>query len=245
MILCFRFDYLHKKFQFVGRRVLPVLGNWIDQIGGVLANTKTISALAPILYQKHSLHTNSTKLHLFSSQFAFIFYFFFLFLYFLLFSFIWLPTFNLFSVRGGGRSYMFTLWVTRAALSAEIRKLTGIKFVRGVCFNSAKTFEVRTHIRTHTHTLAHTHARRREFTFTFAHSHSTAEYELHYTIEHKLRLRLPYGKLHCATHSSESVFFFLLGGTQLYPAWGLFARVHLLCLSQAFILDWKCLNEPR
>lgn len=57
--------------------------------------------------------------------------------------------------------------------------------MRGVCFNSAKTFEVRTHTGTHTHTLAHTHARRREFTFTFAHSHSTAEYELlHYTIEH-------------------------------------------------------------
>lgn len=104
--------------------------------------------------------------------------------------------------------------MTRAALSAEIRKLTGIKFVRGVCFNSAKTFEVRTHTRSHAHThgRTHAHARRREFTFTFAHSHSTAEYELHYTIEHKLRLRLPYGELHCATHSSESVFFFFVGG---------------------------------
>lgn len=33
--------------------------------------------------------------------------------------------------------------------------------------------------------------------------------------------------------------------TPTYPGWGLFARVHLLCPSQAFILDWKCLSEPR
>lgn len=58
----------------------------------------------------------------------------------------------------------------------------------------------------------------------------------HYTT-HKLRL-LP--SSYTGLHSWE---YFL--GTQTYPAWGLFARVHLLCLSQAFILDWKCLDEPR
>lgn len=142
------------------------------------------------------------------------------------------------------------------------QKLTGIKFAsyrdERACRTSAAILprlcrwkHFNTHMCSHTRTHAHytrtaAQEARAHFHFrTLTVRHGRARQGTagqsrartkHYTT-HKLRL-LPSG--YTGLHSWE---YFL--GTQTYPAWGLFARVHLLCLSQAFILDWKCLDEPR